>query len=119
MDASFVWFVVLGTALLIAIQFAVERSGIQGYAYRLRPTGIHIWHFGILPGRFIPYDAIVEARRASVAESLIGLRYGLLLRRGVRLELDRGWWRVVVVTPRDPEGFLRELHARVPARIIL
>jgi hypothetical protein len=74
MDATFGWFVVLSTALLIVLQIAIERSGIQGYSYRLRPSGLHIWHLGILPGRFIPYEAIVEARRASVAEALLGLR---------------------------------------------
>jgi hypothetical protein len=119
MDASFAWFVVLSTALIIALQIAIERSGIQGYSYRFRPRGLQIWHLGILPGRVIAYESIVEARRASVAEALIGLRYGLLLKRGVRLQLDRGWWRVVIVTPRDPESFLRDLTSRIPPRITI
>ena len=118
MDSTFVWFVVLSTVLLIVLQFAIERSGIQGYSYRFQPGGLHIWHLGILPGRFIPYDNIVEARRASVPEVLMSMpRYGLLIQRGVRLQLERGWWRAVIVTPRDPESFLRELNSRIPPRL--
>ena len=92
---------------------------VSGFSYRLQPTGVHIWYGGLVPGRFIPYDTIVDVRRASWAESLVGRRYGLLLTGAVLLELDRGWWRWIILTPAAPEAFISELRQHVKSRMIL
>ena len=97
----------------------IQWGGIQGYTYRLEPDGIHIWQWGIVPGRFIAYSSILEARRATVGETLRGRRYGLLFWRGVRLQVEGGLFPVVILTPSTPDAFLTALRQHLPPRIRL
>jgi len=112
-------FLVAAAALGATIYAACEATDVQGCSYRLGPKGLWIWHFGLIPGRFIPYDSILEVRPATIYEAVLGQTHGMLLRRGVRLELNSGFWRVVVVTPTIPRDFIAEIRAHVPGRVRL
>src|SRR4051794_5105868 len=103
-DAVLVLFLVAGAAVLLWF------PRTPAISYDFRPTGLHIGLGAPLPGRFIPYDRIVDVRRPSRTERLLARRYGAIRERGLLLELDRGLNRWIIVTPPAPDAFLAELH---------
>ena len=111
-------FVVLISALALAV-IALQLLGSAGFSYDLQPDGLHLRAGGVFPKRIVPYDFIVEARRATFPEFLIARRYGFTSRNAVLLRLNTGPWRMLVVTPSDPDTFLRDLRARLHPRIAL
>ena len=64
--------------------------------------------------RRIAYESIVEARVASFIDIAFAIKWlNRLAGSAVLLQLNRGWWRTLVISPADPERFIGAIRQRM------
>ncbi len=64
--------------------------------------------------RRIIYESILEVRIASFLDIVFAVKWlNRLAGSAVLLQLDRGWWRMIVISPADPEHFVGALRRRI------
>jgi hypothetical protein len=85
------------------------------YGYRIEDRDVAIVLFHVLPLYRIPFDNIEEIRKASLPELATGgfaMRLGNRLTwQGVLIVKRSGWPRRTVITPSDPDAFVRLVEA--------
>lgn len=99
--------------MLILAIVALQLFASAGYSYHLRDDGLHLRAGGLFTKKIIRYEQVEEARRATIGDFLLAQHYGLTVRNAILLRLNTGLWRLAVITPPDPETFLRELRDRI------
>lgn len=107
----FPWFEFWVWLLSSAVAFAaIVAYGIATMQYRLAEEGLEIVVLGV-SFRTIPYPGIeaVELGGSLLHEHWVTFR----LNRLVTLRLRHGKRRIVVISPSDPQAFLRELRSRL------
>ena len=102
-----VWLLATGATLL-----AIAVYGIATLQFRLGDEALEILALGV-PFRTIAYADIESAERGGslLNEHWVTFR----LARRMTLRLRRGKRRAVVITPPDPDMFLRDLQTRLQA----
>jgi hypothetical protein len=64
--------------------------------------------------RRVAYESILEVRVASFIDIVFATKWlNRLVGSAVLLQLDRGWWRMLVISPADPERFIEVLRRRM------
>jgi hypothetical protein len=64
--------------------------------------------------RRIIYENILEVRIASFLDIVFAVKWlNRLAGSAVLLQLDRGWWLTIVISPADPEHFVGALRRRI------
>jgi hypothetical protein len=103
------WVWLLSTAVAFGL---IAVYGIATLTYRLGEEALEVLVLGV-PFRIIPYAAIQAASRGGSLrhEHWVTFR----LRNRVLLSLRGGRRRAVVITPAEPDAFLRDLQSRLHA----
>lgn len=85
------------------------------YGYRIENGAIEFVLFQIVPIYHLPVDHIESIRKASWNELGIDFRTirlgNLLARECVLIQKRRGWFRRLVITPGDADGFVEQVVA--------
>ncbi len=102
-----VWLLATGATLL-----GIAVYGIATLRFRLGDEALEILALGV-PFRTVPYADIESAERGGSLLNEHWVTFRLASR--VTLHLRRGRRRAVVITPPDPELFLRDLRPRLQA----
>jgi hypothetical protein len=108
---------VLGAALVL---WAVVYGLRFLYGYRVENNAVEIVLLHVLPVYRVPIDEIELIKKASWSELGLG---GSTLRLGNRLagqcvliQKRDGWFRRIVITPDDADGFIRQVAASQQGR---
>lgn len=102
-----VWLLTTGATLL-----AITIYGVATLQFRLGDEGLEILALGV-PFRTIAYADIESAERGGSLLNEHWVTFRLASRMTLRLR--RGKRRAVVITPPDPDMFLRDLQTRLQA----
>ena len=95
------------------LAFHVVGPWILRYELAERELLIRLGRRGPVLRRII-YESILEVRIASFLDIAFAVQWlNRLAGSAVLLQLDRGWWRTIVISPSDPEHFVDALRRRI------
>jgi hypothetical protein len=101
----------VGALLLLAIIYGLRFI----YDFRIRNGAIEVALFRVLPIYRIPIDDIELIQKVGWRDPVFGffiLRLGnRFTSEAVLLKRRRGWIRRIIISPADPDGFIREMKA--------
>lgn len=106
----------VGAALVLFLTFYMLRFI---YDYRIKNNAVEILLFRLMPIYRLPVENIESIQ--SVGWGRLGIGGGVIrlgnrfCRHGVLIEKRRGWFRYIVITPADVEGFLGQIIDKVPS----
>lgn len=112
----------MGVVLILALAAASVLAWPYLVDYRVGPTGIELLAFRTLPVATIPFASIAsvsclgDAEKLTLREKVASLRLGnrpWKIRDAVAIRKRNGFIRLVVITPSDPDEFVREVKSRL------
>ncbi len=110
---------VLFIASAIGVTFLVFR--VQKYKYAIEETTLTMkWYYmGLLPIRLkVRFDTIVDVQKidrffSALLEKPLSLVWGKPSRKMVLIKKNGGLFRTVIISPPEPDSFIKILRARL------